>query len=99
MEKPRRIDSVRVDAKQTLDVGDEVLAEGDVIDCLTVRRPTAVSCVPASMVTVRIRLMIPFAWQKYDLVMLDNTRFLHGRRAFTDSSREICLRMGRGVTF
>jgi len=51
------------------------------------------------LVAIQQRLMIPIAWQKQDLVMLDNTRFLHGRRAFTDPSREICLRMARGVTF
>jgi alpha-ketoglutarate-dependent taurine dioxygenase len=33
------------------------------------------------------------AWQAGDLMMLDNTRFLHGRNAFTDPKREVysCL--------
>jgi alpha-ketoglutarate-dependent taurine dioxygenase len=51
------------------------------------------------LVAIQQRLMIPISWQKQDLVMLDNTRFLHGRRAFADPSREICLRMARGVNF
>lgn len=29
------------------------------------------------------------AWQPGDLVMIDNSRFLHGRRAFQDSRRQI----------
>jgi alpha-ketoglutarate-dependent taurine dioxygenase len=51
------------------------------------------------LVEIQQRLMIPVAWQSQDLVMLDNTRFLHGRRPFTDTKREICLRMARGVNF
>jgi alpha-ketoglutarate-dependent taurine dioxygenase len=46
---------------------------------------------------VQQRLVIPVRWQSQDLLMVDNTRFLHGRRAFKDPNREICLRMARGL--
>jgi alpha-ketoglutarate-dependent taurine dioxygenase len=36
----------------------------------------------------------PLAWQAGDLLVIDNTRFLHGRRAFTDADRAICVRLG-----
>jgi alpha-ketoglutarate-dependent taurine dioxygenase len=29
------------------------------------------------------------SWQPGDLVMIDNSRFLHGRRAFNDDRRRI----------
>ena len=61
------------------------------------------SRVPADVVSelaaILQRLVVPLAWQKHDLVMLDNTRILHGRNAFTDLNREICLRMTRSVNF
>jgi hypothetical protein len=37
------------------------------------------------------------AWQPGDIVMIDNTRFLHGRRAFTDLRREIYVRLSAGL--
>jgi alpha-ketoglutarate-dependent taurine dioxygenase len=45
------------------------------------------------------RLTVPLPWQKQDFVMLDNTRFMHGRRRFTDVHREIYLKMLRSVNF
>jgi alpha-ketoglutarate-dependent taurine dioxygenase len=41
-------------------------------------------------------LTIEIAWQRGDVVIIDNTRCLHGRRAFTGaaSTREILTRMG-----
>jgi len=45
------------------------------------------------------RLIVPVPWQRQDFVMLDNTRFMHGRRGFTDVNREIYLKMLRGVNF
>jgi alpha-ketoglutarate-dependent taurine dioxygenase len=33
------------------------------------------------------------AWKPGDVLMVDNTRFLHGRRTFTDMSREIYVRL------
>ena len=35
------------------------------------------------------RLTVAISWQPGDLVMIDNSRFLHGRQAFTDSRRKI----------
>ena len=34
-----------------------------------------------------------------DFVVVDNTRTLHGRRAFEDTNREVYLRMVRNVPF
>lgn len=36
-------------------------------------------------------------WQPGDILMIDNTRMLHGRRAFEDPNREIWVRMCRSV--
>lgn len=41
----------------------------------------------AAKITVDIR------WQKGDILMLDNTRIMHGRRAFSDDKREIYIRL------
>jgi hypothetical protein len=32
-------------------------------------------------------------WQKGDILMIDNTRIMHGRRAFTDDKRDIYIRL------
>ena len=32
-------------------------------------------------------------WQKGDILMIDNTRILHGRRAFSDNQRDIYIRL------
>jgi alpha-ketoglutarate-dependent taurine dioxygenase len=37
------------------------------------------------------------SWQAGDLVMIDNTRMMHGRRAFTGTHRQISVRMARTV--
>lgn len=39
------------------------------------------------------RLTIPVAWQAGDLVMVDNSRLMHGRFAFNDTQRELNMRM------
>lgn len=36
----------------------------------------------------------PVEWRPGDLLMVDNTRLLHGRRAFTDTNRSIFVRLG-----
>lgn len=36
-------------------------------------------------------------WQKGDFLMIDNRRFLHGRKAFVDKKREIAVRMSNVV--
>ncbi|OUL25560.1 TauD/TfdA family dioxygenase [Nostoc sp. 106C] len=39
------------------------------------------------------RITTEIAWQKGDILMIDNTRVLHGRRAFSDEKREIYIRL------
>ncbi|HEY9740471.1 MAG TPA: TauD/TfdA family dioxygenase [Coleofasciculaceae cyanobacterium] len=46
-------------------------------------------------VTARLTQLI--SWQSGDIVMIDNTRILHGRRAFTDQRRELYTRMCKSV--
>lgn len=35
------------------------------------------------------RLSAPIAWQRSDVLMLDNTRFMHGRNAITDPTERV----------
>lgn len=42
-------------------------------------------------------LTIGVEWQKGDLVMVDNSRLMHGRRAFNDTQRELNMRMSSTV--
>jgi hypothetical protein len=46
---------------------------------------------------IEAEITVPIAWQPHDLVMIDNTRYLHGRRAFTDKRREIYVRLSQGM--
>ena len=39
------------------------------------------------------RITTNIEWQKGDIIMIDNTRIMHGRRAFTDKKREIYIRL------
>jgi alpha-ketoglutarate-dependent taurine dioxygenase len=39
------------------------------------------------------RLTHGISWQKGDILMVDNTRFLHGRRSFADNQRDIYVRL------
>ena len=39
------------------------------------------------------RLITEISWQKGDILMVDNTRIMHGRRAFFDNQRDIYLRL------
>lgn len=48
---------------------------------------------------VQERLTIPIRWLKGDFAMVDNTQALHGRYAFTDTTRDVYLRMVRDVDF
>jgi hypothetical protein len=43
---------------------------------------------------VEERLTHPVSWRSGDILMVDNTRMLHGRRAFKDTSRSIFVRLG-----
>lgn len=42
-------------------------------------------------------LTIELEWQEYDLAMINNTRCMHGRRAFDNPQRELYARMGSGL--
>lgn len=46
-------------------------------------------------VTDRLTKLV--SWQSGDILMIDNTRILHGRRAFSDQRREIYTRMCKSV--
>ena len=39
------------------------------------------------------RITIEISWQKGDILMIDNTRIMHGRRAFEDEQRDIYIRL------
>ena len=39
------------------------------------------------------KITIEIKWKKGDILMIDNTRIMHGRRAFSDDKREIYLRL------
>ncbi len=39
------------------------------------------------------RLITEISWQKGDILIVDNTRIMHGRRAFSDNQRDIYLRL------
>lgn len=45
----------------------------------------------------RLRKLVP--WERGELVMLDNTRVLHGRQSFDDDVRQIYSRMVRSVSW
>ncbi len=57
--------------------------------------------IPADVLTeiqeVAEELTIPLAWQTGDIAMINNTRCMHGRKAFEDMNREIFIRMARDV--
>jgi alpha-ketoglutarate-dependent taurine dioxygenase len=39
------------------------------------------------------RITTEISWKKGDILMIDNTRFMHGRRAFSDETRDIYIRL------
>ncbi|MHC5672871.1 TauD/TfdA family dioxygenase [Nostoc sp.] len=39
------------------------------------------------------KITTEISWQKSDILMIDNTRILHGRRSFTDDQRDIYIRL------
>ncbi len=39
------------------------------------------------------KITIEIKWQKGDILMVDNTRIMHGRRAFDDEQREVYIRL------
>ena len=48
----------------------------------------------AAIVEVSARLTVDVGWEPGDTLVVDNGRYLHGRRAFTDPGRRILVRMG-----
>ena len=42
---------------------------------------------------IAAKLTYPIEWQKHDVLMVDNTRLLHGRKAFYDNQRDIYIRL------
>jgi alpha-ketoglutarate-dependent taurine dioxygenase len=40
------------------------------------------------------RLTIAVPWRAGDVLLVDNSRYLHGRRAFKDAGRTVMVRMG-----
>jgi alpha-ketoglutarate-dependent taurine dioxygenase len=38
-------------------------------------------------------IAVPIKWSKGEVVMIDNSRVMHGRNAFTDPNRKIHVRM------
>jgi len=51
------------------------------------------------VVEAQQKFVIPIAWKPKDFAVLDNTRALHGRRAFSDTDRDVYLRMVQSVDF
>jgi alpha-ketoglutarate-dependent taurine dioxygenase len=47
----------------------------------------------AEITEVADKLTLPVAWEAGDLIMVDNSRLMHGRHAFNDTQREINVRM------
>ncbi|MFI6268543.1 TauD/TfdA family dioxygenase [Micromonospora zamorensis] len=64
---------------------------------LRVRTPAGPP-VPADLVAVAAqvaaRLTVAVPWQAGDVLIVDNSRYLHGRQAFTDTARAVSVRMG-----
>jgi len=42
---------------------------------------------------IAAKITVDICWQKGDILMVDNTRVMHGRRAFADDKRDIYLRL------
>lgn len=48
---------------------------------------------------IQSELIVELEWESGDFVLLDNTRTMHGRRGFTDTNREVLLRMIKDAPF
>jgi len=51
------------------------------------------------VVAIQQEIIIPIVWKKGDFAYLDNTRTLHGRRAFSDKKRDVYLRMVQTIDY
>lgn len=47
----------------------------------------------AELNTIAEKITVDIVWQKGDILMIDNTRIMHGRRAFIDKKRDIYIRL------
>jgi alpha-ketoglutarate-dependent taurine dioxygenase len=61
-------------------------------------RTSAGAAVPADLVDTAAEtaanLTFAVPWQTGDVLVVDNSRYLHGRQAFTDTARAVSVRMG-----
>jgi hypothetical protein len=61
-------------------------------------RTAAGGPVPADLLSVAAEvareLTVAVPWQAGDVLVVDNSRYLHGRQAFTDTGRSVMVRMG-----
>jgi len=48
---------------------------------------------------IQAELIVELEWDSGDFVLLDNSRTMHGRRGFTDTNREVLLRMIKDAPF
>ncbi|MFD6610427.1 TauD/TfdA family dioxygenase [Micromonospora chalcea] len=48
----------------------------------------------ATAADVAARLTVAVPWRSGDVLVVDNSRYLHGRQAFTDAGRAVAVRMG-----
>jgi hypothetical protein len=60
-----------------------------------------VTPIPADIVDelrrIEAEVTLDVPWRPGDVLIVDNTRFLHGRRAFSDLRREIYVRLCAGL--
>ncbi len=80
-----------------------VMQEGTDRESLSRIRLETGERLPAEMIkdiqTIQGELIIELDWASGDFVLLDNSRTMHGRRGFTDTRRNVLLRMVRDVAF
>ncbi|MGC5030312.1 TauD/TfdA family dioxygenase [Micromonospora sp. DT229] len=61
-------------------------------------RTAAGAPVPARLLSIAAevaqRLTVAVPWQAGDVLIVDNSRYLHGRQSFTDTGRSVMVRMG-----
>jgi alpha-ketoglutarate-dependent taurine dioxygenase len=71
--------------------------ESEVFPSITVRLDDG-STIPvgtiAELMSVASRTEVPISWRSGDILMVDNTRVMHGRRASVGTTRQVLVRMG-----
>jgi len=80
-----------------------VMQEGTDRESLSRIRLEDGSRLPAEMIKdiqkIQSELILELDWAAGDFVLLDNSRTMHGRRGFSDTRRNVLLRMVRDVSF